>query len=53
MLPDLEREKEHSLREDLEQQKKGLRFWTPGREQWRITCEEIARLEALRALPHG
>ena len=53
MLPDLEREKEHSLREDLEQQKKGLRFWTPGREQWIRTCEEIARLEALRALPHG
>ena len=53
MLPDLEREKDHSLREDLERQKKGLRFWTPGSEQWIKTCEEIARLEALLALPHG
>ena len=52
MLPDLEREKDHSLREDLERQKKGLRFWTPGSEQWIKTCEEIARLEALLALPH-
>ncbi len=53
MLPDLEREKEYALREDLERQKKGLRFWTPGSEQWIKTCEEIARLEALLALPHG
>ena len=42
-----ERAKELSLREDLERQKKGLRFYTPGSEQWHITCEEIARLEAL------
>ena len=32
MLPDLEREKDHALCEDLERQKKGLRFWTPGSE---------------------
>ena len=46
-LPPPEREKNSSLREDLEKQKKGLQFWTPGTEQWAKTCEEIARLEAL------
>jgi hypothetical protein len=47
-LPPPEREKDRALREDLERQKKGLRFWTPGSAQWTKTCEEIARLEALR-----
>ena len=42
-----EREKELSLKEDLDRQKKGLRFYTPGSDQWTITCEEIARLAAL------
>jgi hypothetical protein len=51
-LPDPEREKGHSLREDLERQKKGLHFWTPGSDQWTKTCEEIARLEALLVMPH-
>ena len=46
-LPHPEREKELSLREELDRQKKGLRFYTPGSEQWTITCEEIVRLEAL------
>ena len=46
-LPPPEREKNSSLREELERQKKGLRFYTPGSDQWTITCEEIARLEAL------
>ena len=45
--PQEEREKSRSLREDLARQKKGLRFWTPGSEQWQKTCEEIARLEGL------
>ena len=53
ILPDPEREKEDSLRQDLERQKKGLRFWTPGSEQWTKTCEEIARLEALLVMPHS
>ena len=48
-LPDPEREKDSSLRQDLERQKKGLRFWTRGSEQWTKTCEEIVRLEALLA----
>lgn len=52
ILPDPEREKEDSLRQDLENQRKGLRFWTPGSEQWAKTCEEITRLEALLALSH-
>jgi len=46
-LPDPEREKESSLRDEWERQKKGLCFYTPGSEQWVITCEEIARLERL------
>ena len=46
-LPPPEREKNSSLREELEKQKKGLRFWTPGTEQWQKTCEEIARLAGL------
>lgn len=46
-LPRPEREKETSVRQDLEYQQKGLRFWTPGSEQWTKTCEEITRLEGL------
>jgi helix-turn-helix protein len=48
-LPRQEREKNNSLREEWEKQKKGLRFWTPGTEQWQKTCEEITRLEGLLA----
>ena len=48
-LPPQEREKGSSLQDELEKQKKGLRFWTPGTEQWAKTCEEIARLEELLA----
>jgi hypothetical protein len=44
-----EREKESSLREDWEKQKKGLRFYTPGSDQWNRTCEEIVYLEGLLA----
>jgi hypothetical protein len=50
-LPDPEREKDTALRQDLERQKKGLRFWTPGSAQWTKTCEDIARLDALLAIP--
>jgi len=46
-LPQREREKETSLQEEWERQKKGLRFWTPGTDQWHKTCEEVARLEGL------
>jgi hypothetical protein len=46
-LPQPEKEKETSVREDLEKQQRGLRFWTPGSEQWQKTCEEITRLEGL------
>ena len=46
-LPRQEREKTVSLHEELARQKKGLRFWTPGTQQYTKTCEEIARLEAL------
>jgi hypothetical protein len=53
ILPDPEREKDSALRQDLERQQKGLRFWTPGSAQWTKTCEEIARLEALLVMPHG
>jgi hypothetical protein len=46
-LPEAEREKDTSLRQDLEQQKKGLRFWTPGSLQWTRSLEEITRLEGV------
>ena len=50
-LPPTEREKEGSVREDVEKQKKMLRWglYTPGTDQWRKTEEEIARLETLLA----
>ncbi len=48
-LPDPAREKDRSLREDLERQRKALRLgiMTAGSDAWHKTCEEIARLEAL------
>lgn len=47
-LPRQEREKNSGVREDLEKQKKMLpMLYTPGSDQWRKTCEEIARLEGL------
>jgi hypothetical protein len=46
-LPNSEREKELSLRDEWEKQKKGLRFYTPGSDQWTITCERIAYLGSL------
>jgi hypothetical protein len=48
-LPPPEREKNCSVREELDKQRKGLHFWTPGTEQWHKTCEEITRLEGLLA----
>jgi hypothetical protein len=45
-----EREKEGSLRQALENQKRMLPIlYTPGTDQWNKTCEEIARLEAMLA----
>jgi hypothetical protein len=48
-LPPQEREKEGSLREELEKQQKMLRWglYTPGSDQWQKTEEEILRLETL------
>jgi hypothetical protein len=46
-LPPQEREKKSSLREELENQKKGIRFLTPGTDLWQKVREEIARLEEL------
>jgi len=46
-LPPQEREKESSLREDLERQKKGIRFLTPGTDLWQKVHEEMTRLESL------
>jgi hypothetical protein len=46
-LPQQEREKNVSLREELAKQKKGLHFLTPGSDIWRKVCEEIARLEGV------
>lgn len=48
-LPDAEREKDRSLREDLENQKKGLRFLTnPHSPGYQACLERIAALEAVR-----
>ena len=41
-----EREKATSVREELENQQKGIRFLTPGTDLWRKVSEEIGRLEA-------
>lgn len=46
-LPQKEREKERSVQEDLERQKKGIQFLAPGTERWDAVQREIARLEAL------
>jgi hypothetical protein len=51
-LPPQEREKTISVREELENQRKGIRFLTPGSDLWQKVSEEIARLEALM-LPRG
>ena len=48
-LPYQEREKNSAVREDLEKQKKGIHFLTPGSDRWQKVCEEIARLEELLA----
>ena len=48
-LPQQEREKNVSLREDLKKQKKGIQFLMPGSDRWQRVSEEIARLEALLA----
>ena len=51
-LPPPEREKDRSLREDLENQKKGLRFLTnPDSPIYQACLERIAALEALRRSP--
>ena len=46
-LPPQETEKESSVREELERQKKGIHFLTPGSDLWRKVSEEIVRLEAM------
>jgi hypothetical protein len=48
-LPPQEREKDTSVREDLERQRKGIRFLMPGTERWQAVADEIARLEGLLA----
>jgi len=48
-LPDHEREKETAVQEDLERQRKGIRFLEPGSDRWQRVAEEIARLEGLVA----
>lgn len=45
--PRQEREKETSVQEDLERQRKGIRYLTPGTDLWRKVSEEITRLERL------
>jgi hypothetical protein len=47
ILPPQEREKNFGVREELENQQKGIRFLTPGTDLWRKVSEEIARLEGL------
>ena len=46
-LPPPEREKNLGVREELENQRKGLRFLLPGTDRWQRVSEEIVRLEAL------
>ena len=54
-LPPLEREKNSSVSEELENQRKFLRIVapTPGSIQWEMAQEEIARLEAMLAREGG
>ena len=47
MLLPQEREKETSVREELERQQKGIHFLTPGSDLWQKVREEIVRLEGL------
>jgi helix-turn-helix protein len=47
MLPPQEREKNCGVREELDNQKKGIRFLTPGTALWQKVAEEITRLEQL------
>jgi hypothetical protein len=46
-LPPQEREKNCGVKEELENQKKGIRFLTPGTDLWWKVSEEIGRLEGL------
>ena len=46
-LPQTEREKETSVHEELERQRKGIRFLTRGTDLYHKVLEEIARLEGL------
>ena len=46
-LPPQEREKDTSIRKELENQQKGIRFLTPGSDLWQKVSEELARLEAV------
>ena len=46
-LPDHEREKETSLREDIRNLEKGLSWCTPGSDAYEATVEKIARLTAV------
>jgi hypothetical protein len=48
-LPPQEGEKKSSLREELDNQKRGIRFLTEGTDLYRKVEEEIARLEGLFA----
>jgi hypothetical protein len=50
-LPPQEREKNLGVREELENQKKGIRFLTPGTDLWQKVQEEIGRLEAFLRAP--
>jgi hypothetical protein len=46
-LPPQEREKNCGVQEELANQKKGIRFLTPGTALWQKVSEEITRLERL------
>ena len=46
-LPPQEREKDTSIRKELENQQKGIRFLTPGSDLWQKVSEELARLEGV------
>jgi hypothetical protein len=46
-LPQQEREKKTSIREELAKQKTGIHFLTPGSDLWQKVREEITRLEGV------
>jgi DNA-binding Lrp family transcriptional regulator len=48
-LPRQKREKNCGVKEELENQRKGIRFLSPGSDLWQKVTEEIARLETLVA----